>query len=423
MESPTAPLTRLIENSDLLREIVREHGTPLYLYSAGRVRENIRRTTEAMRKHLPRWKLLYAIKANPNPVFPRLMKQTHASLGIDCSSPGELLLAREAGFSPGQLFYTGNYESEDDLKYALSAGATLNFDDIGSYRRFRSLGKPEIASFRVNPGEGRGAFPGIKTAGKDVKFGVPRSQIIRAYQIAIEDNVKRFGLHVMAGSGILEDDYFPWNCWRILEIAREIENALDIRFEFINVGGGFGIPHTPQESPLNIHRIFHRIGEVIREFYDEATAPEIIYELGRYLVADAGIILARVTGTKKDERFFAGLDLGMNHLIRPALYGAYHRIIPVGNAGTRQPRITDITGQICENTDRLAEQREIPELRTGDLVAIMDTGAYGFCMASQYNGWPLPAEVMIDGKNRYLIREREKLSDLRRNVVIPGFLT
>lgn len=414
----TNPLTTLLNDTDRLHRISREHGTPLYLYLADRIRDNVTRVASAMEEHLPQWRLLYAMKANQNPVLPSLMRSVHQEIGVDCSSPGEISLAREAGFTRTDMIYTGNYESQEDLKYVMSAGITMNFDDITSYERCRNIGPPELVSFRVNPGEGKGAFPGITTAGKDVKFGVPRDKIITAYRQAKKDGVKRFGLHTMVGSGILEEDYFPWNCHRLLTIAGEIEEALDLKFEFIDLGGGFGIPYSEDDSSLDVHKIFDEVGQIVRESYGESP-PAITYELGRYLIGDAGFVLARVTGTKENDRYFAGLDIGMSQLIRPALYGAYHRIVPLGDAARGTPRVTEITGQICENTDRLARNRELPELHAGDLVAIMDAGAYGFSLASQYNGRPLPAEVLVDGEKTHLIRERETLVDLSKNIVHP----
>lgn len=422
MKFDTSPLTDILSDQDLIDHIANQYGTPSYVYSGDRLEDNVRRMSEAMKKHLPKQQLYYAIKANPNTALVRLMKQTNPNMGIDCSTVGELKMAVNAGFDASHLVYTGNYESFEDLRYALEVGLPINFDDISSYERCRTLGLPEIVSFRVNPGEGKGMYPGITTAGKGVKFGIPLERIQDAYNMAIADGVKRFGLHTMVGSGILEDEYFAWNCNRIMEIATELEKDMDIRFEYIDMGGGLGIPYKEDEPSLNVDKIFRQVGEVVRKFYEPADMPVIAYEPGRYLVADTSFILARVTGTKNGEHYYVGLDAGMNTLIRPALYGAYHRIIPLGNAAERETRLTDLTGQICENTDRIARDREFPELQVGDLIAILDTGAYGFSLASQYNGHPLPAEVLVEGTETHLIRRRETQEDLNRNVVIPDYL-
>jgi len=415
----TAPLSAVLTREDLSGRIIREYGSPTYVYVADRLRENIHRTANAMRDGLSGFQLLYAIKANQNPVLLRVMQESYPDLGVDCSSPGELQIALNAGFDRDHLIYTGNYESREDLEYVLATGIPVNFDDLTSYQRCREIGLPEIMSFRINPGEGKGAYPGITTAGKNVKFGVLRAKALEAYRMAIADGIQRFGLHTMVGSGILDNDYFPWNCRRMLEIARELETSLDIQFEFIDMGGGFGIPYRETDTPLDTEKIFREVGEVVEEFYPGDSGPRMTYELGRYLVGDAGFILATVTGIKENDQYFAGLDIGMNGFLRPALYGAYHRIIPLGNTEDRVTRITEITGQICENTDRTARERKLPELHPGDYVAIMDTGAYGFCFASQYNGRPLPAEVLLDNDRSYLIRQRESLDDLNRNVIIP----
>jgi len=423
MIGQTAPLTGILENRALLDSIVEQYGTPVYVYAADRIRENVRAVMEGLDQHLPAHQLYYAIKANQNLALLRVMQQAYPDMGVDCSTRGELSLALRAGLDSARLIYTGNYESYEDLEYALTTGLPINFDDVTSYQRCREIRMPESVSFRVNPGSGRGAYPGITTAGKGVKFGVPLDRVRDAYQQAINDGVEHFGIHTMVGSGILDGEYFAWNCDRILEIAEELQEDLGIDFEYVDLGGGFGIPYQEDESPMDTGELFAGVGEVVRRYYTPENSPLIAYELGRYLIGDAGFILARVLGTKENDTYFAGLDIGMNGLLRPALYDAYHRVVPLGEAAGRMHRQTEITGQICENTDRIARNRTLPELRTGDRVAILDTGAYGFCLANQYNGLPLPAEVLIDGEDHYLIRERESLDDLNRNVRIPDFLT
>lgn len=419
MTLKTSPLTDILEDQELIENLVHEYGTPTYVYSGRRIRANVQRVIKAMSTHLPRYQLLYALKSNMNPALLQVIQSGSDQIGGDCSSPGELKTALESGFPVEKLIYTGNYESRDDLNYALDSGIKINFDDITSYQRCREIRIPEFVSFRINPGSGKGTYPGITTAGKDVKFGVVLEKAETAYQLAIEDGVTRFGIHTMVGSGILDNDYFVWNCRRMLEIARSLEETLHIDFEYIDMGGGFGIPYRDEEQPLDVEKIFAEVGLVYREYYPD-DGPILTYELGRYLVGDAGFILSEVTGTKSNDKFFAGLDVGMNSFIRPALYGAYHRIVPLLNGNDlRNHQQIDFTGQICENTDRLARDRDLPELSAGDRVAICDTGAYGFCFASQYNGRPLPAEVLLDTGGTHLIRKRESLDELNRNVVLP----
>lgn len=419
MIGKTAPLTDIVEDKKFIAHLAREYGTPTYVYSGERIRENVRRITEAMATHLPRYQLLYALKANMNPALLQVIQSASPKIGGDCSSPGELKTAIDTGFPIDKLVYTGNYESRDDLQYALNSGTKINFDDITSYQRCREIRIPEFVSFRVNPGSGKGTFPGITTAGKDVKFGVLLEKVESAYRMALEDGVTQFGIHTMVGSGILDEDYFAWNCQRMLDIAKSIEENLGIQFEYIDMGGGFGIPYRVEDEPLDPEKIFAEIGHQYEQYYPEK-GPILTYELGRYIIGDAGFILAEVTGTKENDKFFAGLDIGMNHFIRPALYGAYHRIIPlIDNEAGREKRQTDFTGQICENTDRIGRDRNFPALTEGDQVAILDTGAYGFCFASQYNGRPLPAEVLADKDGTHLIRQRESLEELNRNVLIP----
>lgn len=422
MENSTAPLTSILEDHEFIQRIAREYETPAYVYSADRITDNIQRFTGALETHLPKYQLLYAVKANMNPAVLKVMQNASPTLGVDCSSPGEIETALKVGFSADRLVYTGNYESRDDLTYALEAGVKINFDDISSYRRCKSIELPKMVSFRVNPGSGKGAHDEIVTAGKDAKFGMSLEKVEDAYREAIRDGVTRFGMHTMVGSGILEDEYFPWNYRRMLKLATEIEQVLDIRFEYIDLGGGFGIPQREWEEPLDLDKIFAEVQLVYREFYPDE-GPALYFEPGRYLIGDASFLLSSVTGVKDGQMFFVGLDAGMNTLIRPMLYGAYHRIVPLLDGESREARATEITGRICESTDRMARERELPELRDGDLVAILDTGAYGFVMASRYNGFGLPAEVLVDRHGTHLIRIRETMDDLTRNAVIPEYLT
>lgn len=366
-----------------------------------------------MESSFPDHHLCYAIKANNNPNLIRFMKESLSSLGGDCSSPGELVVAEKAGMKPEECLYTGNYESPDDLKAALHSGVCINLDDITSFNRLKSLGLPKRLSFRINPGFGKGTFSQVVTGGRDAKFGVPKEDITEAYELAANEGVSRFGLHCMTGSGVLEEDYFVQILKTLIEEAKNIEDKINLDLEFISIGGGFGIPYKDGDPVLNIELLMQGLSkEYYKEYSDKESVPSLWCEPGKYLVGDAGILLARVTGLKKGYRNFVGLDAGMETLMRPGLYGAYHRIYKVGAVDAKPAATVDITGRICENTDRLAVDRPFPKIEEGDLVAVMDTGAYGYAMAHQFNTRPRPAEILLTESCAELIRRRETIEDI-----------
>lgn len=408
------PLLNLVENTALLKELADTFSTPLYIYSQERLHQNLTCLNRALDDHFGRYRICYAIKANSNPNLLRVLKKLLPSLGGDCSSPGEILMAEKAGIQPDDCIYTGNYESREELRFALSKGCHLNLDDGSSLERLIEVGLPKEISFRLNPGFGRGSFSQIVTAGKEAKFGILRETILKAYRTAREAGVEQFGIQCMAGSGVLDESYFPKLLKAILETARHIENTLKIRLDYISMGGGFGIPYLAEEKPLDIQVVCSRLAKVFQQFYNPNTAPELWVEPGKFIVGDAGILLASVNGTKTSYKNFIGLDAGMETLMRPALYQAYHRIFKVGTNQESGECIYDFTGPICENTDRLAVDRSFPAVKTGDLVTIMDVGAYGFSMSNNFNNRPRAAEVLLNEEKATLIRRRETMKDLLR---------
>lgn len=411
----THPLIDLISNKNTFSNIADCWGTPTYIYSKDRIERNLLRLDQALSSNFTTYNICYALKANSNPHLVKVMKGILPSLSADCSSPGEIFVAEQSGINLQSCIFTGNYESKADLKSALDAGIHINLDDITSFHRLKSIGLPAEISFRLNPGFGKGKFAEITTAGEKAKFGIPKKEIISAYRLARESGVKEFGLQCMAGSGVLDENYFPKLLLAILDSAREIETTLKIRFNHISIGGGFGIPYHENESPLDINRVFVKLSKIFYSYYDRENAPSFWIEPGKYIIGDAGILLAKVTGTKHSYNNYIGLDAGMETLMRPALYKAYHRIYKIGEPNASILKTVDITGRICENTDRLAFDRPFPQVAEGDLIAIMDTGAYGFSMAHNFNTRPRPAEVLLDGDNPVLIRKRETIEEILLN--------
>ena len=409
------PLSNLISNQDLLEKIAKKFGTPLYVYSEDRLKENISRLSTAIGNSFKNHQIYYAVKANSNIHIISALRTIFNSLGCDCSSPGELYAAKKSGVDLSNCVYTGNYESIEDLKTAYKSGCEINLDDINSLNRLETIGVPEYISFRLNPGKGHGQFKGIMTGGKDSKFGIPKEKITDAYSLAKKIGIKRFGLQCHAGSATLDIETFSEITKLVLDSAKEIEKCINQRLEKISIGSGFGIPYKDNETPLDLDLLFQKIQNIFNDYYGQNSSdwPILCVEPGRVLVADTGFILSKVTGVKSSYKNFIGLDAGMETLMRPALYGAFHRVKKIGG-GNNSTSVYDITGRICENTDRISENYTLPKTEEGDLCAIMDTGAYGYSMSHNFNTRPRPSEILINNKNIKLIRKRESIEDLFR---------
>ncbi len=235
------PLLHIADDGALLESLAKEYGTPLYIYSASRIKENLDRFQSALNA-FEKNHICYAIKANNNPHLVSFMKKEHPALGADCSSPGELYVARTAGMAGNECIFSGNYESSEDLQSALDSSSCINLDDITSFSRLINLGLPELLSFRINPGFGKGTFSQITTAGENAKFGIPAEKIVNAYINAQNAGIQKFGLQCMAGSGNLDGDYFIELLTAIIHNTKKIESELGIHFEFVSMGGGWGIP-------------------------------------------------------------------------------------------------------------------------------------------------------------------------------------
>ncbi len=391
---------------NLLQEISEKYSTPGYIYDAEKIRENCTKITRAFTRHYPSTVVHFAVKANSCPAVLKIIAET--GLSADCSSPFELLLANKCGFEKSKIMYTGNYESPQDLAFATEYASIINLDDITSLKRLTSFKVPEVVSFRINPGIGRGGFEGVVTGGVDAKFGVPYEQAFKAYQDAYDLGVRRFGIHMMTGSNNLEPLFFAEITEKLMHVAGDVFSRLGVAPEYIDIGGGFGIPYSNAESEIDIEKVAELVSsrfiENCKKYHFQT--PILRIEPGRYITGNAGILLSRVTGKKTGYRNYTGLDAGMNSLLRPALYGAFHRIEAPFKKETPLVK-TNLCGRICENSDIFARDILLPDLEEGDLVLFRDCGAYGFTMSSNYNGRPLPSEIVVDrGKVTY-VRKKE----------------
>ena len=406
------PLKELINNKPLFNSLAKEYGTPLYIYDKNQLIKNIKKIHSALASNFDDFHICYTIKANSNPNIIRVLKSEIPSLGADCSSPGELYAAKLAGISSNDCIFTGNYESKEDLEIAFEQKAHINLDDITSFKRLKKIGIPKEISFRLNPGFGKGAFSQVVTGGKNSKFGVPKHAILDAYKMAKDSGIENFGIQCMTGSGVLDHEYFPKLMKEILKTVELINKELKIDFQHISLGGGYGIPYSDDEISLDFNKVFHDVSRVFHSFYNGSGKPELWIEPGKSVVGNTGILISKVTGIKNSYKKFIGLDAGMETLMRPALYNAHHRIYKIGYPEAETTQTVDFTGRICENTDRLAIDRKFTDIDEGDLVAIMDVGAYGFTMSHQFCTRPKVAEILLDGDKSTLIRERESIEDL-----------
>ncbi len=399
-----------ISNYDI-KKIADEFGTPVYVYDADQFKSNYNKLKSALNKYYPNNDIHFSVKANSNLKVLELFKNFGA--GADCSSPNELRLAKMVNFSNHNTLYTGNYESYEDLNYVTQHDVKLNLDDLTSFKRLIKVKIPDRISFRINPGIGRGGFEGITTAGSDAKFGIPYEKAKDAYKLALDSGIKRFGIHMMTGSNNLEPYYFAEVVDKLMSIAGSIFPELGIVPEYFDIGGGQGVPYYDDEKELNVELMSELIAQVFKEKCEKFDfgEPQLILEPGRYLAANAGYLITKVTGIKEGYKKFVGLDAGMGTLVRPSMYGAYHRSYVYGKENEEKEKV-NLCGQICENSDIFAKNQMLPKVEEGDLLTFRDAGAYGFTMSSVYNNRTRPAEVLIQDGKATLIRRREKFEDM-----------
>lgn len=403
-----------------LVDAARERGTPLLITSEEILEKNYFSIQNAFKKHYKNFRINYAVKANSNPSILSIFRKLGS--GADIASLGELFLARFAGFEKEKIMMTSNFSSKDMLEFAMDSGITLNFDDVDQLELIKPK-VPDIVSFRINPGIGGGEFPGIVTGGHGSKFGIPEEFANKAYRYAMDLGVKRFGIHMHGGSNNLDVNYFKAITEKFFTIARDLEKSLKIEFEFIDIGGGFGVPYRSDEEPLDMNAVAENVIENFNNQFSGKSEPLLMVEPGRYLVANSTVLLGKVTTIKNYDKKIIGTDIGMNLLIRPALYNAYHHITIANRLNARLNDDATIVGQVCENTDKIAEQRKFPIAESNDILCVFNAGAYVYSMSSNYNGFLRPEEILVSKDSKiYVIRERENYPDLIRNVKMPAYL-
>lgn len=392
----------------LLKDIANHFGTPFHLYDAKGIRETGTNLINAF-SGVDIFREYYAVKALPNPHILRLLKDL--GFGFDCSSVPELLLSRENGSRGEDIMFTSNNTSISEFESAASGGGCiLNLDDISLVPKVPQM--PERISFRYNPGEKR---TGNSIIGDPLesKYGVSSTQLCRAYQMAMHRGAKKLGIHSMLASNELNHTYMIHTVQMLLETVATLSEKLGQRFEFINMGGGLGIPYHPSETPLNLKGMAAAITKLFVEFKDKnGYAPRLYMESGRYITGPHGVLVTRAINRKDIYRTYIGVDASMSSLMRPAIYGAYHHIDILGKGAAENDKKVDVVGSLCENNDKFAIQRRLPDIDVGDILCIHDTGAHGFSMGFNYNGRLRPKELLLDPDGTVtLIRREEHIED------------
>ena len=404
-------------------ELAAQYGTPTYVYDEQKIRENYRRAYNAFAKHYPDFQFFYAVKCCNNPAIVNILRQEGA--GADCASVNEILLAKSVGLSGEQVMFSGNFLSDEDIRQGLESGVIFNLDDIAILPRLLKFGTPEMISFRVNPGYGKsnvGEY--VTNAGPGAKFGIHPDDVLKAYKMAKDAGIKRFGAHMMTGSCITDADYFPFITGLLMDIIGKVGRELQIDFEFIDLGGGLGIPYKPGEEALDLEAAAEKTATMFRNKVQEygLKPPQLKMEPARYFVGTAGYLIGTVHSIKESYSKIIGTDVGMNVLARPAMYGSYHHIFVNGKEDHARTKL-GLCGQLCENTDFWVRDRELPaDIAEGDLIVVENAGAYGFGMSYQYNGRLRAAEVLVNGSESVLIREREQFEDMIRHTHVPEYL-
>lgn len=405
-------------------ELAKKYKTPLYVVDETKIRKNYRRLYDAFSTKYKDFKIFYACKANSNLAVMRILEQEGSC--IDSVSTGEIYTALLAGFEPSRILYTGNNVNDDELKFAVSSGITINIDSVSQLKRLSKITDPSKhkISFRINPKIGAGHHEHCITGGELSKFGVMEEKAVSIYKMAQNLGFKLAGIHAHIGSGILDPEPFMLAVEKLMEVAGRVHADLGVEFEFIDFGGGLGIPYHPDESKLDIEVFSKEITDLFKEKLEQYDLgkPAMYLEPGRYIVGDTSVILTKVNTIKQSYRKFAGVDAGFNTLIRPAMYGSYHPIVIANRPDEKPVQKIDIAGNLCESGDLFARDRPMPEIKEGDILAILNAGAYSFSMSSQYNSRPRPAEVLVcDGRDE-IIRERETFADLLSKQNIPARL-
>lgn len=396
-----------------VEEIVKTYPTPFHIYDEKGIRQNAEAVREAFAWNKG-FKEYFAVKACPNPFLIQILHEYGA--GCDCSSLTELMLSNALGIDGDDIMFSSNDTPAEEYEYCAKVGGIINLDDF-THIEFveKVLGKlPETMSCRYNPGGVFQMSNGIMDNPGDAKYGFTAEQLFEGYKILKDKGVKHLGLHAFLASNTVTNEYYPQLAKQLFELAVRIKEQVGVELEFINLSGGVGIPYTPEQAGNDIRVI----GEGVRQVYEEVLAPAglgnvaIYTEMGRFMMGPYGALVTKAIHEKHTYKEYIGVDACAVNLMRPAMYGAYHHITVLGKEDAACDHQYDVTGSLCENNDKFAIDRMLPEIEKGDYLVIHDTGAHGYAMGYNYNGKLKSAELLLkeDGSVQ-LIRRAETPKD------------
>ncbi len=394
------------------QRIIEDVPTPFHIYDEKAIRENARRVNQAFAWN-PGFKEYFAVKATPNPYLLKILQEE--GCGVDCSSYTELLLSEACGFTGSDIMFSSNETPVEDMQKAYALNATINLDDLTHVEFLhRVAGIPPVISCRFNPGGVFDLGNGIMDNPGDSKYGMTEDQMAEAYTRLMKLGAKEFGIHAFLASNTVTDDYYLELAGILFRLAVRLKERTGAKIKFINLSGGVGIAYKPGQRQNDIMAI----GEGVRRQYEAILTPagmgdvEIYTEMGRFMLAPYGGLVTTAIHQKHIYKEYIGVDACAANLMRPAMYGSYHHITVLGKEDAPADHVYDVVGGLCENNDKFAIDRELPEIETGDVLFIHDTGAHGFSMGYNYNGKLRSAEVLLceDGSHQ-LIRRAETPAD------------
>lgn len=389
------------------KKAIKQYPTPFYIYDEVGIRHAAQKLNSAFRWNKG-FKNYFAVKALPNLEILKIL--TSEGMGLDCSSLTELMSAEKIGLSGSDIMFTANNTPSEDLVKAMELKATINLDDLTHIDFLKDLtGMPDLLCFRYNPGN---KVKGNEIIGhpEEAKYGMTKQQILDGVKLAQQYGVRRFGLHNMVISNNLDINTGLEVVRSIFELGQDIFTTTGVQLEFINLGGGIGIPYKPTENEFDISSFSNEVQHLYESIL--SYQPTINMECGRYITGPYGYLVSKVTHIKNTYKTFVGLDASMHNLMRPAMYGAYHHIKVLDKTADSGLQTYDITGSLCENNDKFAIDRQLPAIEIGDTIIIHDTGAHGHAMGFNYNGKLRSAELLVQpDKSIRLIRRAETPND------------
>ncbi|MBQ5491676.1 MAG: diaminopimelate decarboxylase [Treponema sp.] len=405
----TFPLTH-----DQLVQLTKQYPTPFYVYDEKGIRDNMKYFTKAF-SIFPKFREYFAVKALPNPYILRILESE--GCGADCSSLPELMLSEMSHIDGKRVMFTSNDTPANEFKYAYKNGNIINLDDITHIQFLKeSLGGklPDTICFRYNPGPLKQGGNAIIGKPEEAKYGLTHDQMIEAYKICRKEGVKHFGLHTMVASNELNPDFFADTARIVFDMVLEVQKECGVNIEFVDLGGGVGIPYRPGQKKVDLEYVAKKI----RELYDEKIVPAgldplaIYFECGRPITGPYGWLVTKAIHEKNIYRSYIGVDASMADLMRPGMYGAYHEITVSGKENVPCDRVYDVAGSLCENCDKFAVQRSLPEIDMGDLLIVHDAGAHGRAMGFNYNGKLRAGELLLRSDGSVVqIRRAETIDD------------